>query len=111
MGGGVTFWNLIIDTLCEIKEEEVGQESKPDAHKKKKLNRCHFTTKSKFVVQSTLQTPCTNRFARAPRGRRDPLRLAQGGALPYKGARHCPDFSLAGVESKPDARKKNLNTY
>ena len=55
-----------------------------------------FTTKSKVVIQSTLLTPTTNRFARAlpPRGSRDPLRLAEGGALPYKGARHCPDFSL-----------------
>jgi hypothetical protein len=31
-------------------------------------------------------------FTRAlpPRGNRDPRRLAEGGALPYKGARHCP---------------------
>jgi len=53
-------------------------------------------TKSKVVVQSTLLTQSPNRFTRAlpPRGSRDPLRLAEGGALPYEGARHCPGFSL-----------------
>ena len=55
-----------------------------------------FTAKSKVVVQSTLHTPRPNRFTRAlpPRGSRDPLRVAEGGALPYEGARHCPGFSL-----------------
>ena len=50
----------------------------------------YFTMKSKGVVQSTLLTPGPNRFTRAlhPRGNRDPLRLAEGGALPCKGARH-----------------------
>ena len=43
-----------------------------------------FTTKLKVVVQSTLLTPRTNCFKRAlpPRRSRDPLRLAEGGALP-----------------------------
>ena len=54
------------------------------------------TTKPNVVVQSTLLTPRPIRFTRAlpPRGSRDPLRLAEGGALPYQGARHCPGFSL-----------------
>ena len=45
------------------------------------------TTKSYVIVQSTLLTPITNCFARALplRGSRDPLRLAEGGALPYRG--------------------------
>ena len=30
-----------------------------------------------------------------PRGSREPPRLAEGGALPYEGARHCPGFSKA----------------
>ena len=61
-----------------------------------------FTTKSKVVVQSTLLTLRPNRFTGAlpPRGSRYPLRLAEGGALPYEGARHCPGFSdvLCGDE-------------
>jgi len=54
-----------------------------------------FTTKTKVVVQSTLPT----RFTRAlpPRGSRDPLRVAEGGTLPYEGARHCPGFSLVSA--------------
>ena len=54
------------------------------------------TTKYKVVVQSTLLTSRPNRFTRAlrPRSSRDPLRLAEGGALPYEGAGHCPGFSL-----------------
>ena len=53
-------------------------------------------TQSKSVVQSTLLTPRPNRFTRAlpPLGSRDPPCLAEGGALPYKRARHCPGFSL-----------------
>ena len=41
-------------------------------------------TKSKIVVQSTFLTPRPNRFTGAlpPRGSRDPLRLAESGALP-----------------------------
>ena len=51
----------------------------------------NFTTKTKVAVQLTLLTPRTNRFTRAfpPRGSRDHLRLAESGALPYRGARHC----------------------
>jgi hypothetical protein len=29
-----------------------------------------------------------------PRGSGDSLRVAEGGALPYEGARHCPGFSV-----------------
>ena len=56
-----------------------------------------FTTKSQFAVQSTLQTPRPNRFTRAlpPRGSRDLLRLAEGGALSYEGARHRPFLGTA----------------
>ena len=41
-------------------------------------------------------TPRPNNFTRALplRGSRDPLRLEEGGALPYEGARHCPGFAL-----------------
>ena len=60
-----------------------------------------FTTKSKVIVQSTSLTPRPNRFTRAlpPRGSRDPLRLADGGALPYQGARHCPGFETRDPSS------------
>jgi len=57
------------------------------------------TTKPNVTVQLTLLTPRTNRFKRTlpPRGSRDPLRLAEGGALPCKGARaslfHAPLYS------------------
>ena len=56
-----------------------------------------FTTESKVVVLSTVLTPRTNRFTRAlpPHGSSDPLRLAEGGALPCKGARHCLGFSIS----------------
>ena len=59
--------------------------------------------KSKVAVQSTLLTPRPNRFTRAlpPRGSRDLLRLAEGGALPYEGARHCPGFSLQTQDPRP----------
>jgi len=45
----------------------------------------HFTTKSKVVVQSILLTIGTNHFTRGlpPGGSRDPLRVAEGGALSY----------------------------
>ena len=61
-----------------------------------RVRRNPFTMESQVVVQSTLLTPKTNRFTRAPppRGSRDPLRFAEGGTLPYKDARHCPGFSL-----------------
>ena len=49
-----------------------------------------FTPKSKVVVKS----PRPNTKALPPRGSRDLPRLAEGGALPYEGARHCPGFSL-----------------
>ena len=61
---------------------------------------------SKVVVQSILQTPRLNRFSREERnpfrGSRDHLRLAEGGALPYEGDRHCrgvwcPSTSECGV--------------
>ena len=66
------------------------------------VNLLFFTTKSKVIVQLTLQTPRTNRFRRAlpPPGSRDHLRLAEGGALPYKGAEHCPGFSLQRTSVK-----------
>ena len=53
-----------------------------------------FTTKSNIAVQSTLLTPRPKRSTRAlpARGNKDPPRLAEGGALPYEGARHCPIF-------------------
>ena len=59
-------------------------------------SKSSVTTKSQVSVQSTQPTPRTNRFTRAlpPRGSRDPLRLAEDGALSCKGARHCPGFSL-----------------
>ena len=59
--------------------------------------RVYYTKKSGVVVESTLLTPRINRFTRAlpPLGSSDPLRLAEGGALPYKGARHCPGFSFS----------------
>jgi len=70
-------------------------------------------TKSKVVVQSTLLTPRPDRFTRAlpPRGSRDPLRLAEGGALPYEGARYCPGFSqgLRVPRSRGDARARRLS--
>ena len=61
-----------------------------------------FTTESKVDVQSTLVTPRFNHFTSALpfRGSRDPLRLVEGGALPYKGARHCPGFSLGRVREQ-----------
>ena len=61
-----------------------------------------FTSKSKVVVQSTLLTQRANRFTRAlpSRGSRDPLRFAEGGVLPYKGARQCPGFSLRYLVSE-----------
>ena len=64
------------------------------------LGLCDSTTQSKVVVRSTLLTLRTYRFARAlpPRGSRDPLRSAEGGVLPYKGAIHCPGFSLRFCE-------------
>jgi hypothetical protein len=48
------------------------------------------------VVQSTLLTPRPNNFTRSlpPRDSRVPLRIAEGGALPCEGARHCPGFAL-----------------
>ena len=60
------------------------------------MRQLDFTTKSKVVVKSTLLNPRPNRFTRAvpPIGSRDPFRLSEGGALPYKGARHSPGFSL-----------------
>ena len=53
-----------------------------------------FTMKSKAVAQSTLLTSTPNHLTRAlpPRGSREPLRLAEGGALPCEVARHCPGF-------------------
>ena len=68
-------------------------------------NPQHCATKSKVVVQSTLPTPRPNRFTRGlpPRGSRDPFRLAEGGALPYEGDRHCPGFSFENKEEKEQA--------
>ena len=50
----------------------------------------------KVVARSTLLTPGNNYFTRAVPicGSRDFLRLAEGSALPCKGVRHCPGFSL-----------------
>ena len=50
--------------------------------------------KSRVVVQSSLLTSGLNRFTRAlpPRGSRDPLHLAEGGALPT-----CLGFAVLHV--------------
>ena len=60
------------------------------------------TTKSKVVVQSTSLTPRLNPFMRAfpPRDSRDPLRVVEGGALPYESARHCSGFSPLGRDAR-----------
>ena len=53
-------------------------------------------TQSKVIVQSISLTPKLKRFPRSlpPRGSRDPLGLAVGGAFRYKDARHCTGLSL-----------------
>jgi len=47
-----------------------------------------------------------NRVTRALplRGSRDLLRLAEGGALPYEGAGHCPGFSLPACTTASRSR-------
>ena len=81
-----------------LADEEPGAREQEQGH----LHERIVQTKSKAVVQSTLLAPRPNRFTTAlpPRGSRDPRRLAEGGALLYEGARHCPSFSLRASKSK-----------
>ena len=57
------------------------------------LRRCQKLSPSQLYC---LQDPTVSLVKREPPpcGSRDPLRLAEGGTLPYDGARHCPGFSL-----------------
>ena len=62
----------------------------------RRLSRVPRLRQSKKVIaQSALLTPRNDRLTNAlpPRGSKDALRLAEGSALPYEGARHCPGFS------------------
>ena len=95
------------DTLIRIIIVGIDRHQRRDSPHLQATEISIFVTQSKVVAQSTLLTPRTKRFTRSlpPCGSRDPLRLAEGGALPYKGARHCPGFSpRSGDRPSPATR-------